>query len=245
MTCEVLFDHDIWFLFPLILGSLLGPYELCQFSWVECIRLVSLLVTFAAIWAGACVCPAQPSGAGPLPWVCRCLIRTRSLWLTPSVGNLSLFWSQAFSKDSVFGVPPQVHCLWFSDALLPSGLWPEPSTESSYCGYNDVVLCILESFTPSSCPLLSESHSLWDLFEVQPSWQPWGSTFTTSSNSRLQSFVSPCHLLSFFLLQTVSKMSYLNQKSHPPTKTHLHQVNLNDTVLFALNHMYKRMSTLP
>lgn len=34
------------------------------FSGEECIRLVSLLVTFAAIWARTCVCPASPAGQG-------------------------------------------------------------------------------------------------------------------------------------------------------------------------------------
>lgn len=39
----------------------------CQFSGVEHIRLVSLLVTFAAIWAWSYGCPAQLSRTGPLP----------------------------------------------------------------------------------------------------------------------------------------------------------------------------------
>lgn len=111
---------------------------------------------------------------------------------------------------------------------LPIGLGPEPSAESSCHKCNDNVLCTLESFTPSSCPLLSRLYSLWDLLEVRPGWQPWGSIFTSLGNSRLRSFVSPCHLLSFFPLQTVSRMSYLNQTCTPlPIATHLHEVSLN------------------
>lgn len=51
-------DQDI--LAYLILGSLCG---LCQFSGVERVWLVSLLVTFTAIWARTCVCPLTP------PWL--------------------------------------------------------------------------------------------------------------------------------------------------------------------------------
>ena len=185
--------------------------------------------------------PAQPSRAGSQLWVCRCFTRTRLPWLMPSVGNLLLFWSQGFSKVLISGVPPWGRCaVWpgFSDSSFPSGLGPGPSSESSCHGRNDNVLCTSESFTPSSCPLLSEFHSSWDLFEVQPSWQPWGSIFTGSSNSRLPSFVSPCHLLVFFPLQTVSKVRELpTPKTHPPIKAHLHQVHLNDTALSVPNHI--------
>lgn len=39
-------------------------FGLCQFSGVERVWLVSLLVTFAAIWAGTYVCPLSPAGQG-------------------------------------------------------------------------------------------------------------------------------------------------------------------------------------
>ena len=101
--------------------------------------------------------PVQPSRAGPWPWVCRCSTRTPLPCLTPSVGNLSLFWSQGFSKTSIPGVPPRGAVavrLQFSDTSFPSGLGPDPSAESSCHERNDRVLCTFESLTPSSSPPL-------------------------------------------------------------------------------------------
>lgn len=94
-------------------------------------------------------------------------------------------------------------------------------------------------------PLLGELRFLWDLFEVRPNWQPWGSISTSSSSSRLQPFVSSGHLLSFLPLQTVNKMSYLHQKKHPLIITHLHQVNLDGAALsvpnyIAFSHLFKK-----
>lgn len=60
--CEVLPNQDI--LVYLILTSPCGLYRSCQFSGVERIRLVSLLVTSVAIWAGTCVCLLSPAGQG-------------------------------------------------------------------------------------------------------------------------------------------------------------------------------------
>ena len=60
--CDVLPTQDI--LVYLALGSLCELYRLCQFSGVDRVRLVSLLVTFAAIWVWTHVCPLSPAGQG-------------------------------------------------------------------------------------------------------------------------------------------------------------------------------------
>lgn len=168
-------------------------------------RLVPLLVTFVAIWAGTRVCPFSPAG--------------QDLGREFADAPLGLCFRDSRHLLVICcysGVPPRgalAVWLWFSDTSFPSGLGPDPSAESSCHKRNDRVLCTFESLTPSSYPLVGELRFLWDLFEVRPSWQPWGSISTSSSNSRLQPFVSPGHLLSFIPLQTVNKMSYLHQNS--------------------------------
>lgn len=145
----------------------------CQFSGVEHIRLVSLLVTFAAIWAWSCGCPAQPSRAGPLP---ACADASFGLHVCDSRHLLVIC---RFSGVRVFRgrVPwhPYVRCPdGKSLTYLLTSLWPGPTagSVSSCCECNDVVLCTLESIPPRAYPLGSHLQSLEDLFEEQPSWQP-------------------------------------------------------------------------
>lgn len=163
-------------------------WKACQFSGVEHIRLVSLLVTFAAIWASSYGCPAQPSRTGPLP---ACVDASFGLQVCDSRHLLVIC---RFSGVRIF----RGLILWHPKVRCPDGksltcrligLWPglTASAVSSCCKCNDIVLCTLESIPLSACPLGSHLQSLYDLFEEHPSWQPPDSTFTTSNNSRLQS----------------------------------------------------------
>lgn len=126
----------------------------CQFSGVEHIRLVSLLVTFAAIWAWSCGRPAQLSRTGPLP---ACADASFGLHGCDSRHLLVIC---RFSGVRIFrGLilwHPYVRCPdGKSLSCLLTSLWPEPtaSAASSCCGCNDVVLCPLESIPLSAYPL--------------------------------------------------------------------------------------------
>lgn len=50
--------------------------------------------------------------------VCGCLIWTPCLWLTPSVGNLSFFWSQGFQRTR--SLAPLCEVPWWQVSDLPS-----------------------------------------------------------------------------------------------------------------------------
>lgn len=102
--CKVLPDRDISVC--LILGSLRGLRGLCQLSGVKRIMAGVPPGDLRGHLARDLRLLTQPSRAGPWPRVCRCFTGTPLPWLKPSVGNLSLFWSQGFSKAPIPGVPP-------------------------------------------------------------------------------------------------------------------------------------------
>lgn len=148
------------------------------------------------------------------------------------------------SLESLHGVQSLSDCSFLTPASHPvSGQTPVLSQAAMSVMIVFFALSRASHQVPH--PLLGELRFLWDLFEVRPSWQPWGSISTSSSNSRLQPFVSPGHLLSFLPLQTVNKMRYLHQKKHALIITHLHQVNPNGAALsvlnyIALSHLFKQ-----
>lgn len=146
--CDVSPDQDV--LPYLILGSLCELYRLCQFSGIEHVWLVSLLVTFAAIWAKTCVCLLSPAGQGLGPEFADASLGLRFRDSHHLLVICRYSGVRGFQRFQYLEFLHEMYCL--TAVQLPIRSQASPSAESNCHEYNDNVLCTSESFTPSSCP---------------------------------------------------------------------------------------------